>query len=125
MVGKGDKNPFVSFFKLFEGIPFFLSIYSIKIPPDSIKYRDAAHLPSSGYFLRRLQSVSDKDLAPAVAEKARNTWIERRRKYVCIDLQGLVNIDTASWNDLAEHFNMELQVGINPLNISTWSSKLE
>jgi hypothetical protein len=41
-VGKGDKNRLVSFFKLFEGVPFFLSIYSIKIPSDSIKNRDAA-----------------------------------------------------------------------------------
>ena len=40
---KETKNPLLSFFKLFEGVPFFLSIYSIKILPDSIKNRDAAH----------------------------------------------------------------------------------
>src|SRR5438093_11276251 len=39
---KETKNPLESLFKLFEGVPFFLSIYWIGIRPNSIKNRGDA-----------------------------------------------------------------------------------
>src|SRR5712691_493319 len=41
---KETKTPSEALFKLFEGVPFFLSFYLIEIPPDSIRDRAHAHL---------------------------------------------------------------------------------
>jgi hypothetical protein len=40
---KETKTPSKAPFKLFEGVPFFLSFYLIEIPPDPIKNRGDAH----------------------------------------------------------------------------------